>query len=252
MIFVSTSISAQGYLGIKGGMSGASARFNPSEFTTSYWGLPTYGVFYQYIGGDKFFGGIEIDLNYSQKGYAVMPRMDSDTVSRRTINSIDLPFLWHPTVDIVKDKFRLFFNAGPYLGYHLSSTYETSSKQQGVMESYDWEWNPARDNRWEYGLMGGGGIEVALASRLWVMAEFRYSWGFSDILKNPNKYDGNPFESPLSLMSVELGLSYRVGGRWMKKRAMQSTTIFTDTVPMEEAPVLTDSPESNNVNIKDE
>lgn len=235
--------SAQGYLGIKGGMSGASARFKPTEFTTGYWGLTTFGAFYQYIGGDKFFGGIETGLNYSQKGYATMPRMESDTVYRRTINSIDLPFLWHPTIDVVKDKFRIFLNAGPYLGYHLSSSYENTSKEAGVMSSGDWEWNLARDNRWEYGLMGGGGVDIAIAPRLWFLAEFRYSWGFSDILKNPNKYDGNPFESPLSLMSVEVGLSYRVGGRWMKKRVAPATKIFTGEVPMEAANPLTDSPE---------
>ena len=73
----------------------------------------------------------------------------------------------------------------------------------------------ARDNRWGYGLAGGGGIAF-LIRRFELNFRVRYSFGYSDIVRNRNKYydnnsDGaeNPFwatplRSPLSVFPLRL------------------------------------------------
>lgn len=218
MVVTASNLSGQHFIGLKGGMGGGSIRLNPTTEQNTMWGLPSFSLQYQYIGGDYIFGGIEVDLNYTQKGYITLPRMDSDTSYRRKVNTIELPFLWHPYVDMFKNKFRLFLNAGPYLAYNISSSYETVSQERGVLESGDYEWDPLRDNRLEYGLMGGAGFSLQITKNIDILGEFRYTLGFSDLLKNPNKYSGNPYESPLSLMSVLVGVSYKIGGGKSKRK----------------------------------
>ena len=77
-----------------------------------------------------------------------------------------------------------------------------------------------RDNRWGYGLAGGGGIAV-LFGRYELNFRARYYFGLSDVVRNRNKYydntdDGpeNPFwttpmRSPLDNITITVGLSYR-------------------------------------------
>ena len=77
-----------------------------------------------------------------------------------------------------------------------------------------------RDNRWGYGLAGGGGIAF-LIRRFELNFRVRYYFGYSDIVRNRNKYydnnsDGaeNPFwatplRSPLDNLMISVGLNYR-------------------------------------------
>lgn len=214
-------LSAQHYIGIKGGMGGGTIRMNPTEEQNTMWGLPTFSVAYKYLGGDPFFGGIEIDLNYSQKGYITLPRLDSDTSYQRTVNSIEIPFMWHPHVNMAHNKMRVFLNAGPYVAYNLSSYEKTVSQERGVLEEGEYEWDALRDNRLEYGLMFGGGFNVKITSALDLQAEFRYTMGFSDLLKNTTKYSDNPYESPLTVMSVLIGINYRLWNGKSRKKDLQ-------------------------------
>mgnify|MGYP000206924585 CR=1 FL=1 len=78
----------------------------------------------------------------------------------------------------------------------------------------------ARDNRWGYGLAGGGGIAL-LIRRFEINVRARYYFGLSDIVRNRNKYADNgidgsenpfwatPMRSPLDNLTVSVGLSYR-------------------------------------------
>ena len=88
----------------------------------------------------------------------------------------------------------------------------------------DWKGNyrykTPRDNRWGYGLAGGGGIAV-LIRQFELNFRVRYYFGYSDIVrartKNAdNTQDGpeNPFwasplRSPLDNLNISVGVSYR-------------------------------------------
>ncbi len=215
---LSTTLSAQHYFGVKGGFGGGSINIKPTPEKETVWGLPTYGISYRYIGGDLYFGGIEINLQYTQRGYRTLDITEIegggeniDSYTRR-VNTVEIPFMWHPYFHMFNEKATVFFNAGPYLGYNVSSTYEHANNVDGVTSTGTYEWDPHKDNRYEYGLMGGVGLGIDITSYIDVQAEFRYTFSFTDIYKTPNKYPGNPSQSPLTLMNFTFGVNYKFAG----------------------------------------
>lgn len=201
----------QHYIGIRGGGGGGNVRFKPNQETALHMITPLAGISYKYYGGDKFFGGIEIDLSVQQKGYKVLPRPKSDSSYIRTITSIELPFLWQPHIDMFKKRARFFLNAGPYVSYNLSSREKFITKEDGEIYNREYKFNNEKDNRMEYGLTFGAGYGVTIAKRIDVQAEFRYNFGLSNILKSHTKYPSNPSESPMDFLSVSIGVYYKFG-----------------------------------------
>ena len=112
--------------------------------------------------------------------------------------------------------------AAATFSYHLSSTYENEeAKASGAADwKGDYSFKLPRDNRWGYGLAGGGGIAL-LIRRFEINVRARYYFGLSDIVRNRNKYADNgidgsenpfwatPMRSPLDNLTVSVGLSYR-------------------------------------------
>ena len=84
----------------------------------------------------------------------------------------------------------------------------------------DYTFKTPRDNRWGYGLAGGGGIAF-LIDRFELNFRVRYYFGYADILRNRNRYadsgiDGseNPFaqtpmRSPLDNLMISVGVNFR-------------------------------------------
>ncbi len=206
------SASAQGghYLGVRGGAGASKVRFYPRKESKYLMPNITYGVAYKYLGGDRFFGGVELDVNYVEKGYKYLVKSGSDSSLQRKLTAIELPFMWQPHVWFAQNRARFFLNAGPYLSYMLKTSDERLvSKKNGEKAVYAYEFNPLRDNRLEYGLSAGAGFGATIAGRLEVLFEFRYVVGFSDILKNPNKYPASiTQESPIDQMNVTIGIHY--------------------------------------------
>lgn len=223
--FVSVA-SAQGhYIGIRGGAGGSKVRFYPKRESKLLMPNPTFGVVYKYLGGDRYVGGIEVNVNYVEKGYKTLLRVDSDSSLQRKLTAIEIPFMWQPHVWMFKNRGRLFLNAGPYLSYNIKSSNEKLvSKEKGVLKVYYYKLDNLRDNRFEYGLSLGAGYGVTIAGRFELLAEFRYVFGFSDILKNPNKYPAsNAQESPIDQMNVTLGLHYLFNKQAVEPRARRRT-----------------------------
>jgi hypothetical protein len=83
-----------------------------------------------------------------------------------------------------------------------------------------YNWRLERDNRWNYGLAGGGGFAL-LFGQFEVGVRARYYFGYADLMRNLNKYynngtDGreNPFyytpnRSPMDNLSLNVTLAYR-------------------------------------------
>lgn len=217
LMFLSASVvQAQHYVGIRGGATAGKIRMKPlveAEYLITY---PTVGLSYKYYGTDKVLGGIQIDLNIVNKGYKILDKVKSDTSYQRTITAVEIPFMWQPHVNLFKGGARLFLNLGPYISYSISSKDKKVSEKNGVLWKRSYPYNSLVDNRLECGLVGGGGFSVAI-KRFEVLAEFRYSFGFSDVLKNHTKYKGNPDSSPLDCMSVSVGVYYKLqGGKKIK------------------------------------
>lgn len=209
MVLLSGSLCAQHYIGVRGGWGGGSSRLVPARETGTEWGLYSGGLSYKFYTDSKFVGGIQADLQYMGRGYMYDQFRDSDTSYHRTVNSLELPFMWQPHFYIMRRHARVYLNLGVYMSYHLDSEYYWKSKRDGIYHRSEYEMKNTRDNRWGYGLCGGGGISV-LIRRFEVAFEARYYYGYADILKNKTKYQGNPLRSPLDNINMSMAVYYRL------------------------------------------
>lgn len=208
-IVVCGTLHAQHYLGVRGGWGGGSARFTPARETKLEWGLYSGGLSYKFYTAQKYVGGIQIDLQYMGRGFAYDLQSKSDSSYHRTINSFELPFMWQPHIYVFQRHGRIFLNLGVYLSYMGGSEYYYKSKKAGIYEEGPYQRQITRDARWGYGLCGGAGIGF-LIRRFEIAVEGRYYFGYSDVLRNGTKYQGNPTHSPLDNINISLALYYRL------------------------------------------
>lgn len=203
-------VHAQHYVGVRGGYGGGTIRFEPARETGFLIGMPSGGVSWKYYSEVKYVGAIGIDLQYIEKGFKWFPRVGSDTSYQRRMQTIEMPFMWQPHLYLFKHHVRTFINLGVYASYIISSDSSTVSRKNGVLHSGNYPMRLVKDNAWGYGLCAGAGIGVLL-DRFEILVEARYSFGYSDLLKNSTKYPGNPARSPNDALNFSMGIYYRLG-----------------------------------------
>lgn len=222
LVWGTTPLSAQHFIGVRGGYGGGSGgRFVPAIESKTQWGLYSGGVSYKFYSETKYVGGIQVDLQYIGKGYAYKLTSKSDTSFHRKINTIELPIMWQPHVYMANNHVRVFMNLGVNFSYNTSSTYQFRSRKSGILERGTYPMQLTRDNRFGYGLTGGFGYAL-IFNRVEVSAEGRYTLGFADILKRSTKYRADPdyselpmlrkpFQTPLDNFNLSIGVHYRFG-----------------------------------------
>lgn len=220
--------SAQHTLGFVAGYGMSNGRFQPQQEMRARWGMYSGGLTWRYYGSQRFVGGFGIDLEFLQQGFsfatnAAMVEEKADYLYyTRNVNSIVLPIVWQPHVYMFRNHVRLYLEAAATFSYNFSSTYENEQARESGAADWqgDYNYKLARDNRWGYGLAGGGGLAF-LVRRFELNFRVRYYFGFSDIVRNRNRYADNaadgsenpfwatPLRSPLDNLSISVGLSYR-------------------------------------------
>ncbi len=201
--------AAQHYVGVRGGYGGGSCRFFPRRETRTLMGMYSAGVAWKYYSKERAVGGIGAELELLQRGYEYDLAAESDESYLRRLNSVVLPMIWQPHIYFANRSIRVFLDLGLTFSYNINSTYADRSKTEGITSRGDYTMLVYRDNRWGYGLMGGFGVGV-LFGRFEIAAEARYYYGYSDILKNANKYPGNPRQSPLDNYNLSGAVYYRI------------------------------------------
>lgn len=217
--------SAQHYFGVRGGYGGGTSRIYPPKDMSTIWGLYHGGISWKYFTKERYVGATEVDLLFMQQGYQEnSPRFsvgndqfDSTGYYKRKVNTVMLPIFWHPHAYLFQRKMRVFLNLGVTFSYIVSQEEETGSKLYGTFSKGDYKMKLTRDNRWGYGLCGGGGAGWSFG-RFEVMGEVRYYIGYSDIMKNRNKYEENPLRSPLDGLQASFGVYYRFGNKGILAR----------------------------------
>lgn len=226
--------SAQHTLTVTGGTGASYARFYPTEVTKWIWGCESFGLSWRfYSPKPRFVGAVGLDLDYVQRGFSYAYYDNPETVVdefgnqktihhyeyyTRRINSLMLPFVWQPHIYAARNHLRIFAEAAVVFSYNISSSYEY---QNNKFPSKEYEWKVPRDNRFGYGLSGGVGFAVILGQAE-IGLKAKYDFGYSDILKNRNKYysndtDGreNPFwYQPLRSPIDNLTFLFTVGWRF--------------------------------------
>lgn len=210
LLLTAGGVSAQHYIGVRGGWGGGSARFYPNREMGYEWGLYSGGISYKFYGPTNYVGAVQADLQYMERGFNYDIERYSDTSYHRTLKSIELPFMWQPHVYLLTRHMRVFLNLGVYMNYNFDSEYRVISKREGIVEQGNYPFRLTRDNRLGYGLCVGFGFGV-LMGRFEAALEGRYYYGFSDILRNVTKYPDNPVRSPLDNINASLAFYYRLG-----------------------------------------
>ncbi len=218
--------AGQHYLGIRGGFGGGLARpqtLRSNQEIGLYLGSPSAGITWKYYSPTRVAGGIEVDLQYVCKGYKMFtyapipdrgeePNYTDTTTYIRTIRAIELPVMWQPHFYVMNRNARIFLNIGMYASYYLSQQEQQESTLENV-EAFDrpYEMLSVRDNRIDFGLTGGLGFGYFFG-RFEVLAEARYSFGYSDLMKPKSKYPPNTFSrTPVDMVNVSIGVNYRLG-----------------------------------------
>jgi hypothetical protein len=197
----------------------------------------SYGIAWRYYSDKpRFVGAVGIDLEYMERGYTYGYGYTSKYVDdkeirtyefyQRNYKSMMLPIVWQPHFYLAKNRLRLFVEAAFVLSYNFSSDY---SYQYDRHPAGKYEWKVPRDNRFGYGLLGGVGFAV-LINQLEIGFKARYNFGYSDILKNRNKYYSNstdlingeigpnpfyytPLRSPVDNLTFSITLGWRFNKR---------------------------------------
>ena len=218
---------AQHTIGVFGGYGTASARFYPVQETKMVFGRYNFGLSWRYYSLPRYVGAVGVDVELLQRGfsygytYTTTTNEDGEEMREysfytRRFNSIMVPIVWQPHVYMARNHIRLYLEAAVTFSYNFSGDYayeDTGAEGRYGMRS-------ERDNRFGYGLAGGGGFAL-LFGRYEVGVRARYYFGYSDILRNMNRYydnatDGaeNPFartppKSPIDNLAFSVTLAYR-------------------------------------------
>ena len=221
-LLVALPSTAQNVVGVKGGWGASTARFYPKREMSMIWGGYTGGVTWRHYTAERFVGAVGMDVEFMRRGYSFAPYTTSEESRNlrytRHINSIMMPIVWQPHFYLANFRLRAFVDLAVTFSYNISSTYV--NELQNASGTYHFK--IVRDNRWNYGLAGGGGIAY-LAGRSEFSVGARYYFGYGDILRNKNKYSGsatdgpeNPFSttplrSPLDNIYITIGYGFRLG-----------------------------------------
>lgn len=211
---LSTAASAFGqhYIGVRGGYGVGMGRFYPPQEEKMVWGMYTGGIAWKYYSHEKYLGGIGAEIEYVRKAYEYnlsKSGVVTDSTYRRTINTVQVPLIWQPHANMMNNRLRVFLNAGIAFQYNFPVSQVDSLLRGEVYYREKYESKLIRDNPFGYGLIGGLGFNVIM-SRWEFTVEARYYFGFGDILRNTDKYPGNPRRSPMDNITLSTGFFYRL------------------------------------------
>lgn len=177
-------------LGVNGGVNLSKVSFSPT-IKQGYLIGPTFGVTARYI-SEKYFSmicGIQAEVNYSQRGWKEIIEDGTEDTYHRAMNYLEVPLLAH--LAFGKDRgngVRFVLNLGPQIGFlinekeYKSAAWHPEDRPYGVNVQYD----KAAENKFDYGIIGGGGVEIRTGIGHFV-AEARYYFGLSDFFNSTKK-----------------------------------------------------------------
>ena len=124
--------------------------------------------------------GLQVELNYTQKGWSEMYEETPQFFYDRTINYLEMPLMTH--IYFGKKNFRFIFNLGPKIAFMLNETTRDNLNGERPNKENTQHGMPV-ENRFDWGLCGGPGIELRTGIGSFVL-EGRYYFGLGDFYGN--------------------------------------------------------------------
>lgn len=173
-------------VGVTGGVNLNQMDFQPTIRQKYIMGM-NGGIFARYT-SEKYFGMIcaaQVELNFSQRGWT--ENFDDGTSNgySRSLSYIEMPLLAHLSWGKEERGLQFFVNLGPQFGFFLGDNekYEGKWKANDRPESIRAIYGKEVENKFDYGITGGAGIELKTKIGSFFV-EGRYYYGLSDIYKN--------------------------------------------------------------------
>lgn len=199
---------AQWRVGVNGG-----ATYNHSTISKHYmtdyqwkdrWGV-SLGVMGQYDVNDWL--GVRAELDWTQKNYRLTRQILSNLDYKYVNNYLQLPVM--ASFSFGGKQLRGFCNAGVYGGYWLTSGREgtdfNNSSEKVYEFSEDIKFNSERDQRFDFGFVGGIGLEYRFCQRWAAQVEMRYYYSTVSTQKDYMRLSDPRYNSTLG---VQAGLWY--------------------------------------------
>ena len=175
------------------------------QYQTDYqfkdrWG-GTVGIMGQYDIAD--WAGIRFELDWMQKNY----RQTRETLKvydyKYVNNYLQLPVMG--SFSFGGQKVRGFCNLGIYGGYWLNSSRKGFDYSALTQKGYDFtekvEFYDDRDRRWDFGFVGGAGLEYRFASHWAAQVELRYYYSTVSTTKVNDVAKDYRYNSTLALQA---------------------------------------------------
>ena len=199
---------AQWRVGVNGG-----ATYNHSTISKHYmtdyqwkdrWGV-TLGVMGQYDVNDWL--GVRAELDWTQKNYRLTRQILSNLDYKYVNNYLQRPVM--ASFSFGGKQLRGFCNAGVYGGYWLTSGREGTDFNNSSEKVYEFseniEFNDERDQRFDFGFVGGIGLEYRFCQRWAAQVEMRYYYSTVSTQKDYMRLSDPRYNSTLG---VQAGLWY--------------------------------------------
>lgn len=184
-------------VGFNGGANLNSVSFSPTIKQNSMIGI-TGGLTARYI-SEKYFAmicGAQVELNFSQRGwdelFEVMgengqPVKDTSRSYTRKMTYIDIPFLAHLAFGN-EEGLQFFLNLGPQVGFLIGESEKMSNIDMNNLTNTQKEvYGGKIGNKFDYGITGGGGVELRTKKAGSFLVEGRYYFALSDFYSTTKK-----------------------------------------------------------------
>lgn len=184
-------------VGVNGGINLNSTSFTPTIKQNSLMGI-TGGLTARYI-SEKYFAmicGAQVELNFSQRGWdelfeipgenGEMVEDPSQTYTRK-MTYIDIPFLAHLAFGNERG-LQFFLNLGPQVGFLIGESEKIDGvDMNGLSDTQKAVYGVKIQNKFDYGIVGGGGVELRTKKAGSFIVEGRYYFALSDFYKTAKK-----------------------------------------------------------------
>lgn len=174
-------------IGANGGVSINSVMFTPTIKQNSLI-TPNFGATFRYI-SEKYFAmicGAQLEINFAQRGWEEKFDNQPENSYKRTLNYIEIPFLAHLAFGKDNNGMQFFIHAGPQVAFllsekeHFSDSFEPTGR-------VTYQYGKKINNKFDYGIAGGLGIELKNRRAGNFILEGRYYFALSDMYNNTKK-----------------------------------------------------------------
>ena len=178
-------------VGINGGLNMNSVSFDPKIKQNTLNGMEM-GVTMRYM-SEKYFKmmcGVQMEINYSQRGWSEKIEDGSGNTYSRTMNYVEIPLLAHLAFgkDALNRGVKFFINAGPQIGLLIGESESMENIDMNALtDTQKAVYGDKIQNKFDYGIAGGGGIEFRTKKAGSFLLEGRYYFALSDFYSTTKK-----------------------------------------------------------------